>query len=122
MNLRGIVNAVTQTVNPNVTVTLRASTGYTVGAGARQVPSYAAPVTGPAQVQALDNAALQHIEGLNQQGNYRAIYLRGPLHGVIRPDGIGGDLIEYNGKTWLVVKILETWPDWTKAVICQQLQ
>ena len=53
MDLRGIVNGVSSTVNPNKTVTVRRSTGYTIGAGRKQVPSYAAPVSGPGQVQAL---------------------------------------------------------------------
>ena len=43
MDLRGIANGVTTAVNPNKTVTVLRSTGYTVGAGRKQVPSYAAP-------------------------------------------------------------------------------
>ena len=38
MDLRGIANGVTATVNPNETVTVLRSTGFTVGAGAKQVP------------------------------------------------------------------------------------
>ena len=117
-----MANGVSGTVNPNEIVTLRRSTGYTIGTGARQVPSYAADVTGPAQVQALDNSELKQIEGLNIQGSIRGIYLRGALAGVIRPKQVGGDLIMRNGgsETWLVVKVLETWPTWSKAAIVLQ--
>lgn len=121
MDLRSIANSISSTVNQNEIVTVKRSTGYTMGAGRRQVPSYADPVTGPAQIQALDGKELQHTEGLNIQGTIRAIYLRGSLAGVIRPDQVGGDLVvRGNGEEWLVVKVLESWPNWTKAAIVKQ--
>ena len=121
MDLRGLANGVTTTVNPNKTVTVRRSTGYTIGAGRKQVPGYAAPVTGPAQIQALDANDIKQLDGLNIQGTVRAIYLRGVLAGVVRPDGTGGDLVEIGAETWLVVKVLEGWPTWTKAAIVLQM-
>jgi hypothetical protein len=121
MDLRGIANGVTSTVNPNQTVTVLRSTGYTIGAGRRQVPSYAAPVTGPGQIQALDANDIKQLDGLNVQGTIRAIYLRGNLAGVIRPDGTGGDIVQIAGQDWLVVKVLEGWPTWTKAAIVLQM-
>ena len=121
MDLRGIANGVSSTVNPNKTVTVRRSTGYTIGAGRKQVPGYADPVTGPGQIQALDANDIKQLDGLNIQGTVRAIYLRGVLAGVVRPDGTGGDLVEVDGKTWLVVKVLEGWPTWTKAAIVLQM-
>lgn len=124
MDLRGIANGVIATVNPNETVTVLRSTGYAIGAGAKQVPSYAAPVVGPGQVQALDADDIKQLDGLNIQGVIRAIYLRGTLAGVIRPDGTGGDIVKRKNdtETWLVVKVLESWPDWTKAAIVLQGQ
>lgn len=124
MDLRGIANGAITTVNPNETVTVLRSTGYTIGAGARQVPSYATPVVGPGQVQALDADDIAQLDGLNIQGVIRAIYLRGTLAGVVRPDGTGGDIVKRKNDTeiWLVVKVLESWPDWTKAAIVLQGQ
>ncbi len=124
MDLRGIANGVTTTVNPNETVTVLRSTGFTTGAGAKQVPSYAAPVSGPGQIQALDADDIRQLDGLNIQGTIRAIYLRGTLAGVVRPNQTGGDLVKRknDSETWLVVKVLESWPDWTKAAIVRQGQ
>lgn len=120
MDLRGIANSVSSTVNPNVIATVLRSTGYTVGAGRKQVPSYAPPVTGPAQLQALDGKDLDQLDGLNVQGTIRALYLRGVLAGVVRPDSTGGDIIQIAGRNWLVVKVLESWPTWTKVAIVLQ--
>lgn len=131
MDLRGLANTVSNAVNPNMIVTVAASTGNTPGTSAngyKATPTYASPVSGPAQLQALDSVELKQIDGLNLQGVLRAIYLRGALAGVIRPNGQGGDIVtiaapapaQYIG-TWLVVKVLETWPLWTKAVINLQV-
>lgn len=123
MDLFGLVDSVIDTVNPNETVRVQRSTGYTIGTGRKQIPSYATAVEGPANVQALDGSDLKQIEGLNIQGEIRAIYLRGSLAGAVRPDSKGGDLV-FRGtgfsEKWLVVKVLETWSDWAKAVIVMQ--
>ena len=120
MDLRGISNSVSDTVNPNIAVSVQASTGYTIGLGLKQVPSYASPVTGFAQVQALTEADLRHLDGLNIQGATQSIILRGALDAVVRVNSQGGDLVTINGQTWLTVAVLEQWPLWTRAAI--QLQ
>jgi hypothetical protein len=120
MDIRGLANRAVQTVNRDVTVTVYRSTGYTIGVGAKQAPTYDAGTTGPAQVQSMSASDLKQLEGISQQGDYRSIYLRGTLHGIVRPDGKGGDKIAIGGETWLVVQVLESWPTWSKAAICLQ--
>jgi hypothetical protein len=120
VNLRGIANGVASTVNPNIIVSVRRSEGYTIGAGARQIPAYAAAVEGPAQMQALDGSDLKQLEGLNVQGVIKGLFLTGNLAGVIRPESKGGDLIDIGEQTWLVTKVLEGWPTWTKVAIVLQ--
>lgn len=131
MDLRGIANQVSNTVNPNVIVTLQTSNGYTtIGAGQKQIPQYNPGVTGPAQIQALDGSDLRQIDGLNLTGSIRALYMRGSLAGVVRPDSKGGDKVTINAQpgipaalvgVWLIPKVLESWPDWTKVVIVKQV-
>jgi hypothetical protein len=122
MDLFDLAGPAIDMVNHDETVQVKRSTGFTIGAGRKQVPSYASPIQGPAQIQALDNSDLRQIEGLNLQGEIRAIYLRGSLAGVIRPDSKGADIVTRpDGSIWLVTKVLETWPDWTKAVIVRQM-
>lgn len=123
MDLRGIANGVTSAVNKNQIVNVKRAVSYQMGAGRRQIPIYQDPVSGPAQIQPADSDDLKQVDGLNVQGVYRTIFLRGRLAGVIRADGTGGDLVtDTNGDEWLVVKVLEAWPTWTKALICQQLK
>lgn len=120
INVRGIANAVTQGVNPNIAVTLKTSTGYTIDpATRRQVPAYST-TPGYGQLQALDGMDLRQLDGLNLQGSLRALYVYGPAAGVVRPDGKGGDVFTIDGKDWLVVKVLETWPTWCKVCINYQ--
>lgn len=127
MDLRGIANAVSDTVNPNISVTVMASSGYTIGAGLKQIPLYADPDTGFAQIQALTQADIRHLDGLNIQGEFAAIILRGPLAGVIRANSQGGDLVIVAGPapaqfqgTWLVNSVLEAWPLWIRALLVRQ--
>lgn len=120
MNLRGIANAVTTSINPNITVTIKKSNGFTVGAGAKQVPAYITTTGVKAQMQALDGNDLNQMDGLNITGTLRALYVYGSLSGTIRPTGQGGDLVTIDGKDWLVVRVLESWTDWCKVAICLQ--
>ncbi len=123
INLRGIANSVTQTVNPNELVTVLLSTGFTEGPGARQIPDYATGVDGYAQVQALDGEDLKQLDNMNIQGVIRGIYLYGEIAGVVRPLEKGGDIVRRTGQfagDWLVVKVFEQWPTWAKAAIVLQ--
>lgn len=127
MDIRSIANSASSTVNGNIIVSVQASNGNTQDpATLRQVPSYATAVSGPAQIQALDGSDLKQLDGMNLEGVLRAIFLRGPLAGVIRPDSKGGDIVTIAAApdappalvgTWLTVKVLESWPLWTKAAI-----
>jgi hypothetical protein len=121
MDLRSLCNSVSTVINPNVVGDVYVSTGWTKDPlTLRQIPGYAAPVTGPIQIQALDGEDLKQLDGLNLQGVIKAAYLRGVLAGVIRPDSTGGDKIVLAGKTWLVVKVIEGWATWTKVAIVLQ--
>lgn len=130
MNLRGIANSVTSTVNPNTPAQLSRSTGYTTTDSGKRAPVYAAPVTAQVQVQALSGPQIQHLDSLNVAGVLRSARLNGDWRNVYRVDSQGGDLIAFGGTpdvpaslqntTWLVVQVFETWPDWCSLAI--QLQ
>jgi hypothetical protein len=120
VELRLPVNNVTSYVNNNTLISIALSTGYTIGAGQKQVPTYATPITGYAQIQAVTNEELQHIDGMNLQGTYKVLYLSGQLFAAVRPEELGGDLVTIDGEVWLVTQLLERWSTWCKVFICLQ--
>ena len=121
MDLRGCVNQMSDAVNPNTPISIQASTGYTIGAGLKQVPSYAPSVSGFGQLQAITSSELRHLDGLNIQGDIQTIYIKGSLSASLRPTGQGGDLVTIGTQTWLNVRTLEQWPLWAKAAIVLQV-
>jgi hypothetical protein len=121
MNVRGLSNSAIKTVNADTLVSIQPSSGYTIGSGARQIPSYGTAVSQYANIQELTVEELRLIEGLNIQGTKKTIYTHFLLRAASRPNQTGGDLITFNEQKWLVVKILEQWNEWTKALIVQQV-
>lgn len=126
MNLRAIANAAIQSVNPDIDVGYSASTGYTTNAAGTQLPTYASVVPVRAQVQAVRGKDLEHIANLNLQNLYRNVRMFGNTQGIVRPDAKGGDLLTFAQvpagtiQTWLVVAVLETWPEWCSVIVCLQ--
>lgn len=122
MNLHGLVAGAIGAINPFVSATVSASTGYTMNPDGSRTPTYnTIPIS--VQVQALTYKDLTQLDGLNIQGVRRAIYLTGQVFGVIRVDRKGGDLITFpngtlpEGNVWLAAHVLEAWPDWCKVAI-----
>jgi hypothetical protein len=122
VNLHGIVAPIISAVNPMITATVKYSTGSVKDPDTfEQVPSYSTVEGARIQVQALTGEDIDHIQGLNLQGVVRAIYLYGDTQGVNRPSQKGGDLVIFNGQTWLTAIVLETWPDWSKVAATLQM-
>lgn len=126
INVRGLANAAIQIVNENIVGTFYASTGNVINAEKKQVPSYAAGVNVPLQVQAVDARELRHIENLNIQGVVRSVHMYGNTQGVVRVTQQGGDLLYFKDtptgtlRVWKVVKVVETWPLWSHAIVNMQ--
>ena len=121
MNLNDIVAGAIDAINPATLAQVQHSLGYTTtAADGTQVPAYSSPRWTGIQVQALTARDIQLIDSLNLQGEVRAIYLDGNWEGVLRPLDKGGDLIMFNGQTWLVKQVLEQWGDFTKVAAVMQ--
>lgn len=131
LNLHAIVRPAINAVNPEILGQWLVSTGFTQAADFQQVPSYAAPVTVPMQVQALTGKDLRHQDLLNVQGVLRGVYMFGNVQGVVRVDAKGGDLLQFpqvlggTVRTWKVQAVLETWnptsPGWCKVAVVLQI-
>ncbi len=112
-------------VNPITSAQLHKSTGYTTGATGKQVPTYAAAVTGNIQVQGMSAQLLQHMNNLNINGVLRKVYMLGDWESIVRSTMRGGDVFVFShgditSGTWLVVHVLETWETWCSVIV--QLQ
>ncbi len=121
MDLFGLTSGAIGIINPLEPLVIQVSTGSTTSADGSPVPTYAAPVTLPGQVQPLTFRDLKQLDGLNLSGSLKAIYVEGHINGIVRPENKGGDLItDSNGSVWLVTQVLEYWPDWTKFAVTLQ--
>ena len=121
MNLHQMAAGYIGMVNPFTRADLLRSTGYTTNPDGTRTPTYDVIHNGMVQVQALSTDDLKQIEGLNIQGAKKGVYLNGNWNGVVRANRQGGDILKFNGQTWLAVTVLENWPDWTKlAVVLQE--
>jgi hypothetical protein len=114
------------------TIILAQLTGAEGGAGTYQISktqtvssvAMTAALVVSAQVQPMTFKDLQILDGLNINGEKKAIYINGRIDGVIRVALKGGDLVILpDGTIWLVVQALEDFADtagWTKAAMVLQ--
>lgn len=121
MNLRQIANRATASINPNIPATVRRYTGEVMGPGRKPIPQYAPDEQITIQFQPLTKGDLQHVDGLNIQGLFKSIHVNGNFYSVNREMQKGGDLFIVDGKTWLVIDPLELWPDWSRLLVCLQV-
>jgi hypothetical protein len=119
MNLHQIVSGAIGSVNPFISATMLRSTGYTTAPDGTRTPTFTS-IPASIQVQALSTDELKQIEGLNLQGQKNGVYLNGQWNGTVRVGKQGGDMLKFGGQTWLVVTVLENWPDFTKLAVVLQ--
>jgi hypothetical protein len=120
LNLHGIVSGAIGVVNPPVMGTLQRSSGYTTAADGTRTPTYAT-TTLSLQVQAMSGQDLRQVEGMNIEGEMRKVYTYGRIDGALRADRKGGDILTFNAQRWLVVQVVEQWPDWAFVIVARQL-
>ena len=120
MNLHGLVKGAIGSVNPFEAVAVSVSTGYALAADGTQTPAYDS-FPAQAQVQALTYRDLLQVNSMNIQGTRRRMYFFGEVDAIVRMLNKGGDTItRADGTVWLVVYVLEQWPDW--CAVCVTLQ
>jgi len=109
LNLHAIVAPIIAVINPQSTLTIAVSSGYTTNPDGSRIPQYTL-TTLVADVQGLDAASLRMVEGLNIQGISRRVWVNGQYAGVVRAAFKGGDLVtDESGQQWLITAVPEGW-------------
>jgi hypothetical protein len=121
MNLHGIVGPLVSAVNPATLCYIRRSEGSFTKPDGTRVAKFSDPIPVRCQIQSMQYNDLYQLDGLNIQGLKRKIYMNGHWEGLVRTDRKGGDLIEMpDSSFWLVVLVLEHWPQWTSVAVTLQ--
>ena len=125
MNLRGIANGVITSVNPNQKAILKINIGNTVDATGNQIPQFDEKgIT--VQPQSIDTKDLEHLNLINQQGQFLYAYASGQISGLRRSKGLGNERViftaygEKEASEWIVKRVLESYADWVKVLLCRQ--
>ena len=122
MNLHGMASGVVKRVNPMMQCTVRPNIGSTSAPGGKRTPTYGDAIPVQAQVQQLTAADLKHMNDMNMSGITRKVWCNYILTGIDRDAGKGGDLLTLpDGTVWLVVQVMETWPNWCSALLQKQV-
>lgn len=116
MNLHQIVRGAITMVNPDVPGVLKVNSGFTTAPGGKRAQSYT-DVDVIVQMQSLSSTDLKQVDAINVQGILQSAYLNGNFNGINRPEQQGGDMLIVDGKTWLVVKVAELYPDWCHLIV-----
>ena len=125
MNLRQLANGVTQNINPNISATWIQSTGYTTAVDGKRTPITSSS-TIQIQAQGLSASDMRHVDALNIEGVVRSVHMYGNVQGVVRADQKGGDILQFpeipggTVKNWLIVQVMETWPEWSRVLVVLQ--
>lgn len=110
MNLHAIASGAVAAVNPFIAAIWKQNAGtYTTAADGTRTPAYQPDQAISLQVQALTARDIEHLDSLNIQNVTRKAWANGNVQAANRATGQGGDLIVFNGLTWLVSIVFETW-------------
>lgn len=104
INLNHTASRVLGLIHPAVPIRYRKCLGSENVRGVRK-PLYSGPIEAMAQVQAPDPETLRKADMGNDAKNVRAFWIDADLAPTRRPDGKGPDIIEYDGRAWLVTAI-----------------
>lgn len=125
MNLRGIANSVITSVNPNQQATLKINVGNTVDDAGNQIPQFdEKEIT--VQPQSIETKDLEHLNLISQQGQFLYAYASGQISGLRRSQGLGNESViftaygELEPSEWIVKRVIESYSDWVKVLLCRQ--
>ncbi|WP_203413488.1 phage collar protein [Entomobacter blattae] len=121
MNLRGLANSLTRRISPNEPIVWKQFIKTYRDVLGNTTPQYRdVAITGNIQPLASDD--LQHLDNINQQGTFMAVYTNSAIEGMRRGEQKAQDMLVFRGQTWMVVQVLEDWRQdgWSKIIVKRQ--
>lgn len=125
MNLSGIANSVITGVNPNQQAVLKINTGSAVDDSGKVNPCFTEqPIT--IQPQSLSTADLDHLNLINQQGQFMYAYITGQISAIRRSQGKGAEHVMFTAygedepSDWVVKQVVESYATWCKVLLWRQ--
>ncbi|MEY0321018.1 hypothetical protein [Providencia stuartii] len=125
IKVRSLANTAIQSVNKDLPATLLANVGYEIVPGGKQTPKFISyPIN--VQMQSISTQELEHLGVINQQGEFSYCYAKGQIEAIRRAKQTGADKISFvaygesEASEWLVIKVIESYPEWVKVLLCRQ--
>ena len=103
-----------------ISATLQTNAGYTTADDGTRSPILT-ETTITLQFQGFSEHELRQVNEMNIGGILRKVYASNTLQSIDRKTGQGGDLLVIDSDTWLVVHVMEQWPDWCAVVVQKQV-
>lgn len=125
MNLRAMANSAVVSVNGNISATLKVNDGYETTPAGDQIPKYSEQ-TIIIQTQSLETQDLEHLNLMNQQGQFIYAYANGRISALRRSLGKGSEQLifkpygEDDDVIWNVSRVIESYPEWVKVLLWRQ--
>ena len=127
MNLRGLANGLTRRINPNIMGEwIRATGGYTTSADGRRTQN-TETLQIELQVQPMTSEQQRLTDGQGISGIQCSVYMYGNMHGIVRMDAKGGDMLRFPQypndavRLWKVTNAWN-WDGWSSATVVMQVE
>lgn len=121
MNIHEIIRNAINNVNPMQPVKVLKFKGFSVDEYGINTNTYEEVET-IARIQPINSFKLQHINNFNSSNVYKKAFLNGFQNGLNMALSTNGDMLEFDGKRWLIIEAPQTWSytGWNELTLCLQ--
>ena len=121
MNIHEIIRSAINNVNPMQPVKVLKFKGFSVDEYGINTNTYDEFET-IARIQPINSFKLQHINNFNSSNVYKKAFLNGFQYGLNMALSTNGDMLEFDGKRWLIIEAPQTWSytGWNELTLCLQ--
>ena len=121
MNIHEIIRSAINNVNPMQPIKVLKFKGFSVDEYGINTNTYDEIET-IARIQPINSFKLQQINNFNSSNVYKKAFLNGFLYGLNMALSTNGDMLEFDGKRWLIIEAPQTWSytGWNELTLCLQ--